>query len=77
MPQLLEWDHFVSAVQQAGGLCCCCVVGGRLYGPFVAEEHVAEVQGCEVELEKDDAEIACERLCRNPFQWWTGSMFGW
>jgi len=30
--------------------------------PFVAEEHVAKVQGCDVEFEEDDADIACERF---------------
>jgi len=36
--------------------------GWRKNGPFVAEEHVAKVQGCDVEFEEDDADVACERF---------------
>jgi len=35
-------------------------VGGAKNGPFVAEEHVAKVQGRDVEFEEDDADVACE-----------------
>lgn len=48
MPQLVSGQNHARRVK------------GPLVVPFVAEKHVAEVEGCDVQSEDDDAEVAGE-----------------